>query len=343
MKKLIALCIILVLSFSAALSAEEIPADEKAVRDETAKEETVKEKAVNEQTINKQVSPVPWDSVVVLPVNLYDTFAFDPAKGPYIRAGMLLAGPVFITVWGFAEWGWGNQDSLVFKAHNVWGANALDGASDKFGHALASYYITKEAAFLYRATGYSRLWANIAGALYAESVMGLMEIGDGFSTAQGFDFNDFIFNNIGIAVGLIMSQFPVLDRMFAFQWEYVPTKRYRRSVANNKYTSADFFTDYSGQKVILATKLGGIPYLSRTPLRYMNIDLGYYARGYYNKDFSHNTRNMYLGVSINYSIAFGDLLPVSYTSSFLQTTFNYVHVPLDIEAKTWEFTKSRND
>jgi hypothetical protein len=333
MKKLISLCIVLSLFLTASLAAQEIVPEEKPVDGKTARESAAQAKPPY----------LAWDSEVILPVNLYDTYTFDSAKWPYIRTGMYLFGPVFVTVWGAAEWGWGTQEKFTFKTSHFRGAHALNGASDKIGHAWASYFVKREATFLFRATGSSPLRSNLEGAFYTEAVMTLLEFGDGLSTAQGFDVYDFVCNNIGIAAGLILDQFPVLDRMFALQWEYVPTKRYRRHVAEGAMGSVDFFTDYSGQKYLFTTKLGGIPYLSQTPLRYVNVDLGYYSKGYYNDDFKYSTREMYLGFSINFSMAFGDLLPVGYTSAFLQTTFNYIHLPWDLEAKNWEFTKARND
>jgi len=343
MKKLISLCLLFSILSASTLYSQETPEKSAAGEDKAVVEtpEVVETPKVPEVPVEAK-APRTDSSAVILPVNLYDTFAFSPGATPWVRPTMYLLGPVFVTVWGFAEWGYGSSDKIRWKQSRFTGANALNGASDKFGHAWSAYFIKREATFLYRATGSSRLRANIEGALYSEAIMTLLELGDGFSTAQGFDFTDFIFNNIGIVSGLVLDQFPVLDRMFALQWEYIPTKRYRRNIENGKYASADFFTDYSGQKFIFATKLAGIPYLSQTCLRYVNIDLGYFSKGYYNDYYKHNTRNFYLGFSANFSIVFGELLPKGYTSSTLQTAFNYIYVPLDIEAKTWELSKTRN-
>jgi len=280
---------------------------------------------------------------VDVPVNLYDTYTFDRGKWPYIRAGMWLMGPVFIGAWGVAEWGWFKDNStFMYEPSDISGADSLDGVSDKFGHMYATYAFKRLATFGFRSTGSSSLRANIEGAIYADLIMFIMEIGDGYSTAYGFDIYDFYFNNLGVLIGVILDASPTLDRMFALQWEYVPTRRMRRGIKDHDPT-ADPFTDYSGQKVILATKLAGIPYLSETPFRYVNIDLGYYARGYYNNDFEYNTRNIYAGISLNFSIFLGDILPTGYTSSTAQTIFNHYHVPYDIEVKDWELTRMKND
>ena len=143
-----------------------------------------------------------------------------------------------------------------------------------------------------------------------------------------------LFNQIGIIIGVLLDWSPFLDRIFTLKWEYYPSRQMRDKFDIIEHH--DIFTDYSGQKFIFTTKFVGIPYLSLTPLRYVNFDVGYYTRGYRGaKYYASRTRNIYIGLSINFSIAFGDLLPVGYSSSSLQTFFNYLHPPWDFELKDW--------
>jgi hypothetical protein len=279
---------------------------------------------------------------VLLPVNVYDGFSFEEPGARYIRIGAMLFGPAFVMVWGVTEWGWFSGHGFMYEPSDVYGADSLNGLSDKFGHMHATYIVKRMANFIFSATGSSRTRANVESAIYAESIQLMLEIGDGFSSAHGFDIYDVVFNTMGVGFAMVLDQFPVLDRMFALQWEYIPTKRLRRNIAQGN-TDLDFFTDYSGQKYLFTTKLGGIPHLSLTPLRYVNVDLGYYAKGYYNDYYKYSTKNVYVGISVNYSIAFGDVLPTGYASSTLQSVFNYIHPPWDIEAKTWELSKIEND
>jgi hypothetical protein len=274
---------------------------------------------------------------VKLPVNLYDTFTFDESNRTPARIGLYIAGPVFVTVWGIVEWGYFSRYEFKVAASDPWGARALDGTQDKFGHAFGAYTTKRLATFLFRSTGDSRLKANLMGAGYSELVTLLLEVGDGLSTRYGFDPWDVVYNNAGIVLGFMLDQFPVLDRMFAFQIEWVPTKTFRKDFTSFSEKS-DITTDYSGQKILFVTKLGGIPYVSRTPLRYVNVDLGYFSRGYGNNEWSHDTRDVYVGLSVNFSIALGDLLPTGYASSTAQTVFNYIHVPYDLEVKRWRLS-----
>ncbi len=273
------------------------------------------------------------------PVNLYDTLTFSEDTSFFIRGGYYMFGPAWVTMWGIIEWGWYSTKEFTIYPQSPRGPYAADGAADKFGHLFGTYWIKRFSTFVFRSTGSSRMRANIEGALYAEFVQTAVELGDGVSTMFGFDPYDILFNNIGILAGFLLDWSPTLDRMFALQWEYVPTRAFREKF--KIFTEEmDFPTDYSGQKYLFTVKFAGIPHVSLTPFRYFNFNVGYYSRGYKPvRYFNEKSRHLYIGFSADFSIAFGDLLPVGYTSSILQSFFNYYHVPLDYEAKKWTISK----
>lgn len=272
------------------------------------------------------------NSPVRVPLNLYDTFRFDEKYSPYIRNGLYVLGPLFMGIYGFSTWGWNSREEFTVRPMTHEGVHAVDGAADKYGHLWGNFAMKRLATFIFRTTGSSWHAANIEGAILTEIVTLGGEIGDGFGKNYGFDPYDALFNNIGILIAMILDTSPVLDRMFTMQWEYVPTREMREKFGSDHH---DVFTDYSGAKVFFVTKFAGIPYVSLTPLRYINFDIGYYARGYNpSKYFSSRTRNIQIGFSINLSIAFGDILPAGYTSSSIQSLFNYYHQPWDWETTT---------
>jgi hypothetical protein len=283
-----------------------------------------------EETIEK-ANP---DETINLPVNLYDTLQFSSEKRPYIRYSLYAFGPLFMIGYGLGTWGWNSAD-FHLKPENPLGAHAINGGADKYGHLFGNYAMKRLTTFLFKASGSSATMANLEGALLTEIITTAGEIGDGFGPNYGFDPYDMLANQAGILIGVLLDYSPFLDRIFAVRWEYFPSKamKQRFDIAHHH----DIFTDYSGQKVMLTTKLGGIPYLSITPLRYINFDSGYYARGYRPaKGFDRRTRNYYVGLSVNFSIAFGDILPTGYVSSSCQTFFNYIQVPrVNWEAKRW--------
>jgi hypothetical protein len=274
------------------------------------------------------------NDTVKLPVNLYDSFNFSQDASPYVRYGLYAFGPLFMIGYGLGTWGWNSSD-FHLKSENPTGAHAINGGADKFGHLFGNYAMKRLTTFLFKASGSSANMANLEGALLTDIITTAGEIGDGFGPNYGFDPYDFLANQAGILIGVILDYSPFLDRIFTVRWEYYPSKamRDRFDIMHHH----DIFTDYSGQKVMLTTKLGGIPYLSMTPVRYVNIDAGYYVRGYRPaQGFDRRTRNYYIGLSINFSIAFGDILPTGYISSSCQSLFNYFQIPrINWEAKRW--------
>ncbi len=269
-----------------------------------------------------------------LPVNLYDTFSFSERISPYARTATWLSGPAIMTAYGLFLWDWGRQMDFALQPETYKGAHAVNGAADKYGHAYVNYAGQRLFAFLFRASGSSKNRANIEGALLMEFSSLLCEVGDGFSPHYGADPYDILFNQYGIILGMILNHFPLLDGIFTFQWEYFPSSRIRSNLTRTDRW--DISTDYNDSKYILVTKLGGVPYLSLTPLRYVNIDFGYYTRGYrHANEYSSRTRNMFIGLSFNFTIGIGDLLPVGYISSTLQSVFNYYHPPIGWEVKKW--------
>lgn len=273
------------------------------------------------------------DSKIKIPVNKFNTFRFSEEYSTKVRYGLYVFGPLFMVLYGFTTWGWSTRESFTLRPETCRGSHSVDGASDKYGHLYGNYTMKRLATTLFRATGSSRNRANIEGALLTEIITLGGEIGDGFADEYGFDPYDIIFNNIGILIAMLLDYSPVLDNVFTIKWEYVPTKDMREKYSRKHH---DIFTDYSGQKVIFATKFVGIPYISLTPLRYVNFDIGYYSRGYNPaKYFQSRTRNLYIGFSVNLTTVFGDLLPVGYISSSLQSLGNYLHFPYDYEVEEY--------
>lgn len=270
------------------------------------------------------------EDTIRLPINLYDEFKFQEENSQYIRKGLYFFGPTFMVLYGFTTWGWDRRESFTMRPESYRGSHSVDGAADKYGHLFGNYLIKRLTTFLFRAVGSSRNRANIEGAILTEIITLSGEIGDGFGPDYGFDPYDILFNNIGILIGVLLDYSVSLSRIFTIKWEYVPTREMREKFSRDHH---DIFTDYSGQKVIFTTKFVGLPYISLSPLRYFNFDVGYYSRGYNPaKYFRSRTRNLSFGFSINLTIVFGDILPEGYISSSMQSFFNYFHLPWDYEA-----------
>ncbi len=86
----------------------------------------------------------------------------------------------------------------------------------------------------------------------------------------------------------------------------------------------DVTTDYDRHKYLLAFKLDGFDTFRDTPLRYLELHLGYYARGYDQYDglpwqVDERFRTVYVGVGLNV----GRLLKPLWDTQ----RFNYIQMP----------------
>lgn len=196
-----------------------------------------------------------------------------------------------ITAWGIANWDYGQQ-SLHASSEGWLGRDTKEGGADKLGHAYSSYVLTHGLAWVYKGWGFERDAAAGYGALSALGVQTFMEIGDGFSNF-GLSYEDLVMNAAGAAFGYLSLRYPEVSRKLDFRIEYAPA-----------FDTADVFTDYHHQKYLLALKLDGFDALAHSPLRYAELQLGYYARGYSTSDLDLTERNVFVGVGFNLSKIF---------------------------------------
>ncbi|MGD2113174.1 MAG: DUF2279 domain-containing protein, partial [Gammaproteobacteria bacterium] len=120
-----------------------------------------------------------------------------------------------------------------------------------------------------------------------------------------------VMNTLGSIAGYLLWTHPDLMRKIDIRLELTP-----------RFDQADVFTDYENQKYLVALKLDGFDSLSDGPLRFLDLQLGYYARNYSQQDPDIRERNLFFGVGLNLSRLFTDL-------SWRKTArvFNYLQPP----------------
>lgn len=195
----------------------------------------------------------------------------------------------FITAYGVAQWDY-FQSSPQAKSEGWFGRATGEGGADKLGHAYTGHLLANVLAARYRAWGYEPDRAALYGALSSFGVQTFMEIGDSFSGQYGFAYEDFVANGVGAAFGYLYYTHPTLSERLDFRMEYEPT-----------FEDADIFTDYGHHKYLLALKLSGFEATRRTPLRFVELQAGYYTRGYEDVTVLNNRRTFYVGVGLNVS------------------------------------------
>ncbi len=219
-----------------------------------------------------------------------------------------LGGMAFITAWGVAKWDYFDRSPHA-QAEGWFGQNTDEGGADKLGHLWSTYALSDGLASVYEDWGYEPEQAIVNGALSSFAIMGFMELGDSFSN-YGFSYEDMLMNTTGAAASYLMFKFPALNEKIDLRWEYKPD-----------FKETDFFTDYQNSKYLIALQLDGFEQLEGSPLEYLELQAGYYIRGFDTHD-PDRERNLYLGIGLDV----GKLLTNFGCGSFCNM-FHYYQAP----------------
>ena len=223
-----------------------------------------------------------------------------------------VTGALGIIGWGVFNWDY-FQRSPRAKSEDWFERDTKEGGADKLGHLWTTYAASHMFAGFYRDAGYSSANSNLYGTASGFGLMGLMELGDSFSDF-GFAYEDMIGNTVGAAAAYVLGAYPALGRKFDLRVEYRPDF--------NEEFRIDAFTDYESHKYLLAIKLEGFDFIEFDPLRYLEIHLGFFARGYdaFTPSGPDNReQTYYLGFGINVTRLIRPLWDTS--------LFNYFQVP----------------
>jgi hypothetical protein len=219
-----------------------------------------------------------------------------------------LGGMAFITAWGVAKWDYFDRSPHA-QPEKWFGHETDEGGADKLGHLWSSFAYSDGLAHVFEGWGYEPDTAARYGALSAFAFMGFMELGDSFSS-YGFSYEDMLMNTVGSAGSYLFYKYPELDEKIDLRWEY-----------DMAFAQSDFFTDYQNSKYLVAVQLDGFDRIKDTPLGYLELQMGYYIRGFDNRD-PDRERNLYMGVGLNV----GKLLSKLGCGSFC-SVFHYYQPP----------------
>ena len=212
--------------------------------------------------------------------------------------------------YGFLKWDYG-KNSFGFDNEGWFGQNTDDGGADKIGHAYTAYLTSRLAYPVYQKWGYNKKSAAQQAFLTSFIFTNIMEVGDGFSKTYGFSYEDFIANSAGQFLAYALQVNPTLDEKLDFRIVYNPQDG----------LNSDPLTDYESAKYLLATKLSGFEKTKNNILKYGEIHLGYYARGYGELN-ENNERNIYIGFGINIAKILED-----FSFNTISNIFNYYQAP----------------
>ena len=226
-----------------------------------------------------------------------------------------------ITALGVKSWDWGSS-GFHFNNEHWFGKSTGSGGADKLGHAFTSYALTNAFAERLQAKGRSPERAALSASLLTSALMLYVEAFDGVSGDHGFSYEDVVMNSLGVGFAYLRQTNPRLKSLVDYRMEYKPSG----------YKGFRPFSDYEGQKYLLALKLSGFKSLKQSPLRYFELQAGYYSRGFSKEarnDGQSRRQQGFVGIGVNLSqLFFG--YPSEADRSYDQVgrfTFEHVQVP----------------
>lgn len=245
----------------------------------------------------------------------FKTFGRQAGSVPLEIAG-LFGG---ITALGIGNWNWGSS-SFRFHSEGWFGKNVGSSGMDKLGHAYSTYLMTEFLTSSINREAADSRGSELTAGLVAMGLMTYVEIFDGFSGDHGFSKEDMIADAVGTGFSILRSKVPVLKKTLDFRLEYLPS---------GNVSGFHPITDYSGQRYILAFQPAGLLKNKNSPLRFIELLGGYYARGFTAKERARGEprrRELFVGIGINLqSLLFPE--PNGRLERAASSVLDYVQVP----------------
>lgn len=219
-----------------------------------------------------------------------------------------------ISTWGISQWGW-FKHLPVAKREGWFGKDTHAGGADKTGHFYMSYIMSEFFLSDFRRHGVKG--AEGKAALSALAAMTLVELGDATSDKYGFSGEDLLADALGVAASWWLGSNPVWDDRIDIRMEYWPSNGYN--------LKNDAVSDYSGMKHLVALRADGFDSLRNTPLKWLELQAGYYTRGFRTFDEqTQPTRHTYVGLGISLPVLAGKNTRIAKVLSYVQPPGFYV-------------------
>jgi hypothetical protein len=222
-------------------------------------------------------------------------------------AAWATVGGGYALLYGYTWLAWYSRTAdsphLNFHDEGFFSSATYAGGADKLGHMWSNYVLVRSVAGILDWGGASRAVALTTSVGLAQAFFLLVEVKDGYKLQYGFSWGDVLFNSMGNALGVIMTEFPEIDRRIDLKVDYFPSKYYLDDFASEGLNSAE---DYSGQRMLLAYHLASIDALRQSKatswLRFFDVVVGYRANHFKPdaSDPSDHVEELYLGVAINF-------------------------------------------
>jgi hypothetical protein len=203
--------------------------------------------------------------------------------------------------YGYYNWWGGVPAEFTWAEEGNMEQTSYTGGADKFGHMFGAYLICRSMTDVYRWTGFTKNTSLVISSCITQFLFTATELEDAFFDI-GFSVHDLIFNIAGNGLAVFSEKYSLFDDLVDFRIEYFPTKSQRDIFPEN----LNFAEDYSGQRFLFVFKFSGIKKLNKKPIKYLELNSGYYTYGYkpplylngFKLDFLRR-RDVFFGFSVN--------------------------------------------
>jgi len=209
------------------------------------------------------------------------------------------------------------------------------GGADKFGHMYSTYLWSLGFTSLYEYWGMDSDDSLLYGPLTAWIFQAMMEVGDSFSETQGFAYEDVVMNTLGAAFYYMREKYPSIKSTLDLRMEYLP---------DFQEGDEDIFTQYNSKKYLLALKFSGFEAMESNFMKYGELQVGYFSRGYKHSDlYEQKERTAYVGIGINVSEIFASIgwMKTSKFFNYVQLPYSYVPFGYDFDSESYVAPFSR--
>lgn len=180
-----------------------------------------------------------------------------------------------------------------FHKEGWFGKNTTNLGIDKLTHAYDTYLIAEILHMQMHKNANASEGDALTAAVLASGLMALNELSDGIEHDSGYSMEDITMNLVGAGFSLLRNTVPGLKEKVAFKIEIVP---------NSSIYSYRGQRHYEQQRFMFSLMGAGFEELKKTPLRYLDLQVGYYGSDFRAVDRNAGKepkRHLFVGVGLN--------------------------------------------
>jgi hypothetical protein len=216
-----------------------------------------------------------------------------------------IVGGIHAGMWVWAYFAWYRDmptNDFRFGGDGFFGRDTYAGGADKLGHLWSGNMLSRTGTEVLLHGGWKPLPASLIGSGLGFLLLGAVEVKDAYYTE--FSPGDLLANLTGAALNVLLVNVPAVDDAIDYRVEYLPSLRFRRSVADE--ANVDVANDYSGQTYFLAFHLKSIDALGERPwlgwTGYLDLVAGFETRDYLPAPADADTKatqHLFVGAALN--------------------------------------------